>query len=264
MPACQPFEDALLEAAVWGETPPELAAHMEECEACRQCLRTLSSAAKGFAALRRVDAPDPRAALWERLDRPARRMRWIPLLAGAVVVCVVLALAVLREVSPPRTVRGPQHPAARRAPTIAQHQPLSAAQGAPVLTPRIISVRPEPRLRGHGRIHVAANPRKAPSLVQGRTWPMPPAPAKDTPADQPPTPAGSELVGVFTPAPLDQVPARSCRQFTVLLTVHPDRPQPPRFSPDPTYQALAVPTVRCEGEVPVFAPVRSGSQGGLS
>ena len=259
MLACRRFEDALLDAAVWGETPPELAAHMEECEACRQCLRSLSSAGKGFAALRKVNAPDPRAALRERLDRRARRMRRASLLAGAVVVCVAVALAVLREVSSPRTVRRPLHPAARHAPAIARRQPLSAEQGASVLTPGIISVKPEPGLGGQGRTHAATRPRRARSPVQRRIGPMPPAPAKETPADEPPTPAGTEPAGVLTPAPPDQAPAGSRRHFMVILTVHPEWPQPPRFSPDPTYQALAVPTIQCEGDAPSPNPEPSGS-----
>ena len=88
---------------------------------------------------------------------------------------------------------------------------------------------------------------------------LPPTPASEGAADELPAPEVVEPVAVSTAASLDQGPAVSCRQFTVVLTDHPDRLELPALSPDPTYQALAVPTARREGDAPVFASVPSGS-----
>jgi len=261
MHICKRFEDDILEAALSGETPSELAAHLERCEACRKALQAMSPAAQGLARLRNVDAPDPREDVWRRLNLPARR-RWAPVAIAAAVTCIIVALMLARGYVTPRTPPAPVSLGARQPDVAAPSQPEPVEQDTTAPRPQIVAVQPEPER--HSPTRSAANRGQAASRVREPQQPSPPTPQGDGAAARLPAPEVVEWVAVWTPAPFDEGLAPSCRQFTVLLTVDPERPRPPKFSPDPTYQALAVPMVVCERDVPVFVPVPSASQGGLS
>jgi len=256
MHICKRFEDDIVEAALTGKTPSELSAHLERCEACRKALQAMSPAAQGLARLREVDAPDPRAEVWRRLDLPARR-NWAPFAIAAAVTCIIVAVMLARGYVTPRTPPAPGALVARQPAASAPSQPEPMKRAARVSRPQIVSEQRDPEQ--HSVAGSAGHRRQVASRVRRPEGPPPPTPASEDAAAELPAPEVVEAVAVWTPAPLDEGPAVSCRQFTVLLTVDPDRLRLPALSPDPTYQALAVPTVRYERDAPIFAPAALGS-----
>lgn len=95
MSRCHQFDDAIWDAAHGRAISPDLAEHLRVCESCRRSLRSLSTAATGFTALRSVSAPDPRTAVWARLARPRRQSVRLLAWSAGVAVCVLAAATLL-------------------------------------------------------------------------------------------------------------------------------------------------------------------------
>ena len=94
-------------AAAGEITPLELTAHLEHCSVCRRSREMLCDAAKGFAALREVEAPDPRAAIRARLAQPRSRAPLFLTLVGGVAACgVVVALLLMPRPAQPTASPG--------------------------------------------------------------------------------------------------------------------------------------------------------------
>jgi hypothetical protein len=132
MSHCRDFEEALWEAAEGRPLSAEAEAHLRSCESCRAAVGRLSVASRGFDALRAVEAPDPSAAVWQRLRRPVRRPARRPAFALAwaagAVACIVAGTFALRHRPAPQ----PPAPVA----------PMERIAKAPEVPPVAASVRP--------------------------------------------------------------------------------------------------------------------------
>ncbi len=142
MSHCQDFEEALWEAAEGRPLSAEAEAHLRTCESCRAAVGRLSVASRGFGALRAVEAPDPSAAVWQRLRRPARRPAFALAWAAGAVACIVAGTFALRHAPAPR----PPAPA----------RPMERIAKAPEVPPVAPSVKPsEPAHSGTSTEEVA-------------------------------------------------------------------------------------------------------------
>jgi len=269
MSSCERFEDSLWSAAAGEEVPPDLAAHLEHCSTCRESLQALTRAVRGLAALRGVDAPDPRAAVHARLAQTSRRGRRALVLAVAAVVCSACAVALLRITVPPRpqqparvvaTPRGdqatpsrqlttkqparrmqiPRHATARAPPQLA-----SKPGAAPVPPLRMVPARSEPQPQRSGLTRSQSKQKHVGSPVLRPGLPTPASPACQVPPGESSPSQTTEVASAPSPDSLSRFsdPARCYPRFVIISTTRPDRALPPLVSPDPTYQALAVPTV---------------------
>ena len=109
MTCCEQFEEHIWEAAETGAACPALEEHIARCRECRRMLQGLSSAMAGFAVLRDVRAPDPRAAVRARLAAPQRKWWPIPAMAGSLAVACLIAFFALTVSRAPKVVPPARH-----------------------------------------------------------------------------------------------------------------------------------------------------------
>ena len=117
----------------------------------------------------------------------------------------------------------------------------------PAVTEEVVATEPALEDSAGGDVAVAANSEAAPV-----------APAPKQVRSEPPTAVQENAVeetggadtgfGGFAFVDVEDLPEKFCREFEVVRCIHPDGLREPVFSADPTYQALAVPVVKCEEE----------------
>lgn len=114
MQSCREYEDLIWDAADKGRISDPLAKHLEICETCRESHRALVSAASGLRALRRVNAPDPRAAVRARIAAPTVGWLRIPAFAFAAACCILAIMFI--------SMRWAKMPVRHISPIVVKHQ----------------------------------------------------------------------------------------------------------------------------------------------
>lgn len=225
MRSCAAYEESIWQAAETGQVSPELAQHLTQCACCRASLQALTNAMRGFLELRAVQAPDPTDAVHARIQRPVWRSRLLPALAGALaLLCLtVLLWSAGRQSGHPVVVSHlPELPTSRN--TLSLPPPLPMP-----MPPRhhTIIARAKPKRRRHHHPPLSEMVAETPRTARQQAL-TPRVPKRLT--------AAEEL-------------AAPCRQYTAIDPNFYSPSEPPRrYVSDPTYCALALPSLQAVRE----------------
>jgi len=204
MDSCAKFDDAIWQAAETGAMSSELADHLAHCTHCRASHERWLGALRGLTALRTVQAPDPTAAVYARLQRPARLPRLLAACTGALALACLALLVWHANWSIHQATLPLSMPPLRRTTT-----PVSTPVPLPEPPKRdVVAIRKMAVARPTHRRH---RPRRS----------VPPQPATRT---------------------VEDLLAQTCRQHTVIdPNFRPPDAMPCTRSADPTYCALTLP-----------------------